>query len=307
MKPHKLIIIVVAVFLCIILITSLFTTKKTKTTTESTKVHISATFYPLAEFVRQIGGEHVVVSTVIPSGIEPHEFEPKPQDITNLLSSDLVVYNGAGFETWIEKTIPDLQKNDVKIVKVSQGIELISSSDQESPLDPHIWLDPVIAQQIVDKIASELQEINPENSTQYKQNADQFKAQLQGLDQKYLTMMPTCTNRDVITSHNAFGYLAARYNFNVTSIAGISPEDEPSSQQLAQIVNIARSKNIKYILFESLVSPRLSDTIAQEVGASTLVFNPLEGLTEEEVANNENYLTIQNKNLENLRTALQCQ
>jgi zinc transport system substrate-binding protein len=307
MKPRKLIIILVVVTLSVLLLTILFTKKTSIPNQSQAKIQISATFYPLAEFARQVGGELVIVSTVVPPGIEPHEFEPKPQDITSLLSSDLIIYNGAGFEPWIDKTISDLPKNQVKAINISQGIELIESSDEESPLDPHIWLDPILAQQIVDKIASELQIMDPQNSNQYIQNASQYKLQLQALDQKYQAMMPTCTSRDVITSHNAFGYLAARYNFNVTSIAGISPEEEPSSQQLAGIVDTAQAKNIKYIFFESLVSPRLSDTIAQEVGASTLVFNPLEGLTDEEVANNENYLTIQNKNLESLRTALQCQ
>jgi zinc transport system substrate-binding protein len=131
-------------------------------------------------------------------------------------------------------------------------------------------------------------------------------ALLSELDEKYRIGLAECAIRDAVASHAAFGYLAKRYNLNMINIAGLSPKEEPSPRRMAEIAELARAKNIQYIFFETLVSPKLAETIAREIGAQTLVFNPIEGLTDQELAAGEDYISIMEKNLANLRTALRC-
>lgn len=261
---------------------------------------VTATFYPLAEFARQVGGASVQVQTLVPAGTEPHDFEPSTQDIAQLHHAQVYVYNGAGFEGWLDKVLPDLQKNGVKTVNASAGLTLM-------PADPHLWLDPVLAQQQVKTIAASFSQVDPTHATTYQQQAANYLTKLQQLDQEFRTGLANCQTRTIVTSHAAFGYLAKEYQLNVITIAGLSPDQEPSPQRLAEIVQQVKTQQIKYIFFESLVKPTLADTIATETGAQTLVFNPLEGLTSNELAAGKEYISIQQQNLQNLRIALSCQ
>ncbi len=298
----------VALFICtiglgIFLLTFLTSPKKTDHNTQN-KLHVTTSFYPLQFLAQEVGKDNLIVTSIVPAGVEPHDFEPKPQDITNLLSSDLLIYNGAGFETWIDKLTPDLQKENIQLIDASQDLVLLP---QESGYDPHIWLDPVLAIQITDKITQAFITSDPQNQASYEVNAADLKTNLTQLHNQFNNLGTSCARSEIITSHNAFGYLASRYGFVANSISGLSPDEEPSPQKLAELVELAKQKNIKYIFYESLISPRISATIAQEVGAQTLLFNPIEGLTDEEIAQGQNYITIQQQNLANLKIALECQ
>lgn len=284
----------------------------------SNKVHITASFFPMAEFAQQIGGDKVKVTNLTPAGVEPHDFEPTPQDIVAIQNSKLFIYNGAGFEAWVEKVLPDLENSSTTTVDSSKGVNLLAGSEDEHEeenheegddyglYDPHIWLNPVLATEQVDNILAGLIKVDPENKTYYESRATDYKQKLAGLDQEFKSGLASCQSHTVITSHNAFGYLVQRYNLSVLPISGISPDEEPSPKRLAEIADFARENNVKYIFFETLVSPSLSQTIANEVGAQTLVFNPLEGLTDEEIVAGEGYLSVQRQNLENLKIALNC-
>ena len=141
----------------------------------------------------------------------------------------------------------------------------------------------------------------------YTQNAEKFTAELTKLDTDYKTGLASCQVEYAVTSHSAFNYLAERYGFKVESIAGISPDEEPSPARLAELTEFVKANNVKHILFETLVSPKLAETLASEAGIETLVFNPLEGLTEDQIEAGENYITVMNQNLASLKTALNCQ
>lgn len=276
----------------------------------SNKVQITTSFFPMAEFAKEIGGDKVKVTNLTPAGVEPHDFELTPQDIVTTQKSQLFIYNGAGFEAWVEKALPDLENSQTITIDSSKGINLLAGREDEhhheSLYDPHIWLNPVLAQQQVDNILSGMIKADPDNKTYYETNAKAYKQKLSALDQEFKSGLTSCQNRTVITSHNAFGYLAQKYNFDVLPISGISPDEEPSPKRLAEIADFAKANNVKYIFFETLVSPRLSQTIASEIGAQTMVFNPLEGLTDEETLAGEGYLSIQRENLVNLKTAMNC-
>jgi len=272
---------------------------------QNTTINIVTTFYPIAEFTKNIAGDKATITNLVPAGTEPHTFEPSSQDIATLIGSDIFVYNGAGFEHWLDKIQTDLNANHVQIVNSSKGVDYIYSNS--STIDPHFWLDPPSAIIQVQNIKNALIQKDPDNKDYYESNAQKFIGDLKQLDQDYRKALNSCERRDVITSHNAFTYIAKRYNFNSVSISGLSPDEEPSPQKLSEISGFAKTNNIKYIFFESLVSPKLSDTIAKEVGAKTLVFNPIEGLTQEQIDQGQNYITIQNQNLSNLKLALNCQ
>jgi zinc transport system substrate-binding protein len=284
--------------------------------TPKSGITVATSFYPLAEFSKQIGGGQVEVINVVPPGIEPHDFEPTPQDIAKVYSAKLFIFNGSGFDPWAEKIAPELENRGITVVHMTEHFDLLEGTDghkgeeeeehEEENLDPHIWLDPVLAKREVEIIRDALMSIDPENSNMYGNNAEQYLEALAELDEKYKTGLASCAIRDVVTSHAAFGYLAKRYDINVIPIAGISPGEEPSPKKIAEIADLAREKNIKYIFFETLVSPKLAQTLANEIGAQTLVFNPLEGLTDEEISAGKNYVSIMEENLTNLRAALLC-
>ncbi|MBI3337531.1 MAG: zinc ABC transporter substrate-binding protein [Candidatus Staskawiczbacteria bacterium] len=261
------------------------------------KIQVSASFYPLYFFARQIGGDKANVINITPAGAEPHDYEPTAKDIAQIENSKLVVLIGEGFEPWGSNIKQNLDSKNTIILTVGE---------ENNTTDPHIWLNPQLAKEIVDKITNGFAQIDPENTGYYQTNADIFKNELNNLDVEYKQGLADCEEKNIITSHSAFGYLAADYGFNQVSIAGLSPDAEPSSQQLANIVNFAKENNVKYIFFESLVSPKLSDTIANEVGAKTMVLNPIEGLTNEEVSQGKSYFTEMRNNLDNLKIALKC-
>lgn len=278
---------------------------KTPTASDNT-VSVVASFYPLYNFAQAVGGSHVTVTNITPAGAEPHDYEPAPTDLLRAQRADVFIYNGGTFEPWVAKFLGDYRHVRVK---ASDGIPLhtITTEGAVSSLDPHFWLDPVFAEHIVRAIEDGLIKADPMHKADYQRNAHSYIGQLKQLDSDFRSGLAQCSQHTVITSHEAFGYVATRYGFTAQAIAGLSPEEEPSAAKLAELTNLAQKNNIHYIFFESLVSPRLADTIAREAGAKTLVFDPLEGLTHEAQTQGKNYLTVQRENLANLRRALACQ
>ena len=270
------------------------------------QLQVTATFYPMAEFARQVGGDKVTVTTLVKPGVEPHDYDPSPRDVAAIYKSKLLIYNGGGLEAWVGKLQNDLQKQGVTVVQASDGIEL-RPGDSGSPQDPHVWMDPVLAIQEVKNIQQALAKVDPSNAKTYNANADKYIQQLTKLDSEFRSGLARCQLTDIITSHQAFKYLAKEYGLNTVGIAGLSPDDEPSPRQMAQAVDFVRQNDIHYIFFESLVSPKLAQSIADETGAQSIVFNPLEGLTQAELDLGQNYITVQQGNLQALRTALSCQ
>ena len=276
-------------------------------TTQSSKLQVAASFYPLYYFSQQIAGDKANVLNITPAGAEPHDYEPTAQDIAQIENSKMLVLNGGGLEAWGNDIKQNLNPKNTVIVTAGEGLTNQKVMENgKNIVDPHIWQSPPLAKQMVDRILAGFIQIDPANSSYYQANADALKVQLDNLDKDYKQGLANCVEKNIITSHSAFGYLAAAYGLNQVSIAGLSPDAEPSSQQLADIVKFTKANNVKYIFFESLISPKLSDTIATEIGAKTLVLNPIEGLTNDEIAQGKNYFTEMQNNLVNLKIALQC-
>jgi zinc transport system substrate-binding protein len=276
-------------------------------TKDTSKIQVVASFYPLYFFSSQIGGDKALVTNIVPAGAEPHDYEPTAQDMAKMESSKLIVLNGGGLEAWSDDMKKNIDTKNTAIITAGEGLTTQQvTEDGETGTDPHVWLDPPLAEKMVDKITQGFQQVDPANKDYYQANANALKAKLSDLDLAYKQGLSSCKEKNIITSHAAFGYLAMTYGLNQVSIAGLSPDAEPSPSQLADIVKFAKDNNVKYIFFESLVSPKLSQTIATEIGAKTLVLNPIEGLSDEELAQGKNYLTVMQDNLTNLQTALQC-
>jgi len=280
--------------------------RQSPTSQGSGKIKVVASFYPLAEFTSQVAKEHAEVTNMTPAGAEPHDYEPTPQQIAGIYNAKLLVANGAGLDPWANKIKSDLQAHGIAVISLSDQFQLLPPPDQESTADPHFWLDPALSQQEVGAIRDALIKVDPVNAGDYQKNAAGYIGQLKALDQQYQQGLASCTKHDVVTSHAAFGYLAKHYGLNQIAIAGLSPDAEPSAARMAEIAQEAKQKDIKVIFFETLVSPKLAQTIATEIGAQTAVFNPLEGLTDEELQQGKNYISVMQDNLNNLRSALEC-
>ncbi|UUZ83774.1 metal ABC transporter substrate-binding protein [Paenibacillus sp. P26] len=285
------------------------------------RLKVVTTFYPMYEFSKQVAGDKADVVGLIPAGAEPHDWEPTPKDIQQIQDADVFVYNGAGVENWVDKALKSINKDHLTVVEASKGIELMEGTaeeeedghdhkqesgaqGQEKVMDPHVWLDPVLAQQEVKSIAAAMQQADSANKEAYKNNADVFTRKLQELDQAFKDGLSGVKRKEFVTQHAAFGYLAKRYGLTQVPIAGLSPEEEPSAAKMGEIVQFAKEHQVKTIFFETLAAPKVAETIAKEIGAKASVLNPIEGLTDEDKKQNLDYLGLMKQNLNSLKAVL---
>jgi zinc transport system substrate-binding protein len=311
-KKNTISIFVVAVFILSIFVFFMSGTKKfydadKRSAGRSSKLQVAASFYPLYYFASTIGGEKAEVYDITPAGAEPHDYEPTPQDIVHMENSRLLILNGGGLESWSDSVKQNLASSNIVVITAGEGLATHTIPGERNNIsDPHVWLSPVLAEEMADKIADGFKKADPQNSNFYEANVNRLKIDLRNLDGEYKIGLGGCSEHAIITSHAAFGYLGETYGFTQIPIAGLSPDAEPSPKQLADIAKFAKDNNVKYIFFESLVSPKFSQTLASEVGAQTLVLDPIEGLTKEEIAQGGNYFTEMENNLGNLKIALKC-
>jgi len=248
-----------------------------------------ASFYPLAFAAEEIGGREIEVVNLTPAGTEPHDLEVTPRDVRELRSADLVLLLGHGFQPQLE----DAAGGGSKTVALldTPGLDRFPNDD------PHVWLDPIRYALIAERVGSELR-AGP--------RATRFVTRLRALDREYREGLAGCSRREIVTSHEAFAYLGERYGLRQIAITGLSPEAEPSPQGLRRVVDLVRKTDATTIFFETLVSPRIAQTVARETGAKTAVLNPVEGLTPEEAKRGDDYFSVMRSNLTSLRTALGC-
>ncbi|MCZ8516756.1 metal ABC transporter substrate-binding protein [Paenibacillus filicis] len=281
------------------------------------KINIVASFYPLYDFASKIGGSHVNVINLVPAGVEPHDWEPKSRDIQNITKSDLLLYLGAGFEGWVDHTVGSLPK-DAKVtpVETSKGISFMKATEEENApkgdksakegaYDPHVWLSPVNAKLMAQNIKDALVKVDAAHQADYEVNFKKLSDQLDQLNTKYKTKLAPLPNKDIVVSHQAFAYLAKEYGLVQKPIMGLSPDAEPTSKDMKDIIQFVKDNHVKYIFFEELVSDKLAKTLAKDAGVQTMVLNPLEGLTEEQSKQGADYVSIMENNLNNLIKALQ--
>jgi zinc transport system substrate-binding protein len=270
----------------------------------SGQLHILVSLYPLYDFARHIAGDRARVTLLVPPGIEPHDWEPAPADIVRVQSARVFVYNGAGLEPWAEKLLGEVRRGDMRIVKATAGLDLLTTEGQP---DPHVWLDPLLARAEVEAIRTALVAVDPVHAPIYDGNAAAFSSQLLALHERFAAGLERCERREIVVSHAAFAYLARRYRLTqLPIIESLTPDAEPSPAALAALTRQARRARVTHVFFETLVASKLAETLAREVGATALVLNPVEGLTKEQDAQGMTYVQLMDANLTNLRTALGC-
>ena len=248
-----------------------------------------ASFYPLAFAAEQVGGEAVSVENLTPPGAEPHDLEVSPSDVGKIKSADLVLLLGHGFQPQLE----DAAGSGPEVVALLDTAAL----DLHPDGDPHVWLDPIRYMKIVDRIGVVLRR---------PAAVSRLLARLRKLDKDYRRGLADCARRDIVTSHEAFAYLAERYGLNQIAVTGLNPEAEPTPQALQQTVDVVRASDATTVYFERLVSPRLAETVARETGTKTAVLDPIEGLTDTERKQGDDYFTLMRANLHALQTGLGC-
>jgi zinc transport system substrate-binding protein len=251
----------------------------------SDRIHVVAAFYPLAWAVERVAGDTVELRNLTPPGTEPHDVELTARDVERMRSADIVLYLGGGFQPAVEDAVEGADGEAIDLLVNPVG------------RDPHVWLDPVRFAEVVERVAAALDRPDA---------ADEPVAELRALDREFERSLARCQRREIVTAHEAFGYLARRYRLTQVAITGLSPEAEPTPQRLEEVIDRVRQTGATTVFFETLVSPRLAETVARETGARTDVLNPLEGLTEEELDGGEAYLSVMRENLAALRKALGC-
>jgi zinc transport system substrate-binding protein len=273
-----------------------FSRANTTSPDDSSKLNIIASFYPIFEFANQVGGDKVVVTSLIPVGVEPHDFEPTIQQIQNAENADIVFFNGLGLESsWLDKI------NNENLIDTSLGINV------NNTLDPHIWLDPILVKNQIKNIENALVKQDPASKDYYHNNTINFDRELDSLDAYIRTTLQNCDKKDFIAFHDAFSYFANRYGLNQYSIQGLSPEGEVLPQRIQEIVELARDLGINVVYSEELVDPRFAEVIAQEIPeGKVLTLSPVEGIEPEEQSAGIGYLDKMRENTANLKIGLEC-
>jgi zinc transport system substrate-binding protein len=277
----------------------------------SATLRVVASMYPLEYFTGQIGGDRVEVDGVVPSGGDAHDFEPTPGDLRKIADADVIVYNGLGFESWIDALLDTGDAPHIAVQASSSSVARHFDSngvatDSDDDTDPHMWLDPVLAVTQARAITEGLVKADPEGKAVYLANSDALVDRLTGLDGLFIEGLGSCSRDTFITSHDSFNYMAARYGVNAVGISGINPESEPSPRALADLSNAISDSGIGYVLVSPIDSERLSDTLARETGVESLPLHTLQNLTSDQKESGETYFSLMEQNLASLVTTLEC-
>jgi zinc transport system substrate-binding protein len=268
---------------------------------------IVASFYPLAFIAERLGGRCVEVTNITPTGVEPHDLELTPDAVEAIVTADVVLYLGAGFQPALEDAIADAGGRLIDVLDAVPTITADGEAAEEGlTVDPHVWLDPARLDRIVESTAHAFITGGVADGCDVEASADLLRTELARLDADFRSDLSSCAHDVFVTSHAAFGYLADAYGLRQEAIAGLEPHAEPSAERLAEIEELVRREGITTVFTEELVSPEVAETIAREAGVRTTVLYTIEGLTPDQSAAGEDYLSLMRKDLDALRTALDC-
>ncbi|CAB4810028.1 MAG: hypothetical protein F2735_07485 [Actinobacteria bacterium] len=291
---------------------------ETSTSFEPGKLRVAAALYPIEEIVRVVGGSQVSLVELIPPGEPAHDYEPTPRQVTDLESADVVFYFGGGFQPGVEKAVASLPSS-VRKVDLLKSVKLIAVSQQLAGTegavdgevlgdgsDPHVWLSPTNMQLMVEQVRATLAAFPSFDEPSADTGAASFASRLAKLDADFRSGLSSCVSRVIVTAHRAFDYVAHEYNLEQIAIAGVSPTDEPSAKTLEAISRSARDHQVTTIFFETNLPAELSKMIANEVGAATAVLDTIETLSNKQIADGANYVSVMQSNLAALEKALVC-
>jgi zinc transport system substrate-binding protein len=285
------------------------------------RLTVVAGFYPLEWAASRVGGDRLEVSSLTAPGAEPHDLELTPQDVAGVSDADLLVYL-SGFQAAVDEAAESQAADHSWDAAGAANLSLTSEghdhehgeedhaegeeedAEGEESTDPHFWLDPTRLADVGDALAAQLTELDPDGAETYEQNAAALREDLESLDQEMSDGLSGCAVDTLVTSHDAFGYLADRYGLEVVGITGLSPNSEPSADQLAEISTLVAERGVTTVYTETLVDPSIAETVASEAGVQTAVLDPIEGLTDQSVG--DDYLAVMRANLATLQEGQSC-
>jgi zinc transport system substrate-binding protein len=304
---------VVVLCIFIILVGSFFAcTKRTQGPSQTKKLKVITTLFPVYDMAKRIGADKADVSLLLPPGVEAHSFEPKPSDIVKINEADVFVYTGKLMEPWAEDVIKGTVNKNLIVVDASRGTKMIPGvfHDADEPagsLDPHIWLDFDNARIMVKNIARAFQEKDSANKEYYRQKADNYNGKLTELDVLYKTTLATCKDREIVYGgHYAFGYMAKRYGLKYLAAQGVSPDAEPTANDLIKLVEQIKKNKIKYVFYEELTSPKIAETLAGETKTKMLLLNAAHNLSKDQIDQGVSFFDVLHQDLDNLKVGLEC-
>jgi zinc transport system substrate-binding protein len=273
------------------------------------KLRVVTTIYPVTYFTQRVGGDRVLVTSLVPSGVEAHDFEPKPSDLRAIQEAKVVVYTHPAFEAWMA----DALKSAGPKLAVVQAAELHAKDNgggdghSHSGIDPHVWLNPTDAVEMVDRIMEGLIQADTAGEAIYKENAATLVQQLDELKAAIASGLESCRLKAVVVSHEAYGHLLEGYGIEQIGLAGLEAElAETGPRRLTEISSRMKAEGIRHILVEPILSQKLAEQIAAETGAALLPLHPMESLTSTEIMAGDDYFKIMDRNLKTLKTALSC-
>ena len=320
MKMQKGLLLLGTVVLSVLLTACGGQEKKEASSNE--KIQVMTTFYPMYEFTKQVVGDKGDVELLIPAGIEPHDFEPSAKDLAKISDSDVFVYNSPELETWTDNLTDTVDTKQTEIIQASKDIKLMEGTEHDHEeahdhdtqeheehghsheLDPHVWLDPALAIKEVETIRDQLSKKYPDDKAAFEKNAASYIDELKKLDEEFQTAFKDAKNKTFVTQHAAFGYLANQYGLTQEAIAGISTDQEPSPSRLSELKHYVDDNQVKVIYFEENASSKVAETLSKETGVKLEVLNPLESLTDKQIKDGEDYLSVMRENLAALKESV---
>ena len=291
-------------------------TQPADTAADDGRLRVLTSFYPMYDFACKIGGDCIDVTNMVPSGTEPHDWEPSTNDLKNLEKADVFTYNGADMEPWADDLLVS-RSDTLRVVEASENVELRTTDGEHEhahehedadhhhgDFDAHVWREPENAKIEMEAIRDTLCAADPENSTVFQSNYEKYAAELDALDAEFREKLAPLPNRTIVVAHEAFGYLCDAYGLTQVGIEGLSPDSEPDPGRMAEVIDFVREHSISTIFFEELVSPKVAEAIASETGAQAKMLSPLEGLSDEQAAAGADYFSVMHDNLAALMEAL---
>lgn len=286
----------------------------------SGKLQVVTSLFPVYDFARTIAGEHAEVSLLLPPGVEPHNFEPKPDDVVRIGRARLFIYTNRYMEPWAAAIIKGIDNRALQVVDAGQGIDYQAMTDDghgedthghdhhgHDGQDPHVWLDFDNASHMVDNIMAGLLAVDPSHGDAYRRNAANLKMELSRLDKRYREGLSSCTSRVLMHGgHYAFGYLARRYGLQYHALSGVSSEAEPTAARMAAMVRQIRQAGVRYLFAEELLSPRLTEAVAAETGATVLYLHAAHNLGKDDFKRGASFISLMEENLVQLQKGLAC-
>ena len=307
--------------LILVLAVSAACSKKTEEAAGGKKLQVVTTLYPVYDFARVVAGDKASVELLLPPGMEPHSFEPKPEDIFRVSKADLFIFTDIYMEPWAADLLKGVENRRVLVVDAGKGARFLPVAEKDGHdehgeekghhhgegMDPHIWLDLDNARQMVGNIAEGLATKDPANRGYYLDRAAAYKEKLAALDRRFRDELADCATRMFLHGgHYAFGYLAARYGLHYKSAYAVSANSEPTPRKIAELVNLMKSNKLQFIFYEELLAPAMAETIARESGARLLKLHGIHNVGRDELARGVSFISLMEQNLDNLKVGLQC-